>query len=170
MLKVSLSLPRVRSLIKHEWTSIQPMDASRKEQREQAQAEEAKARAQEMRQDILDAVDTAWRIRNPLSKTGARDKAAGNTISKQCAIDALINEGWLHEITVPSKERVNSNKKSFLIRLSTEEHEHFSATGLLPEDKQVVPQSWRKTPSPSVPSVPTTDSPESDESIEGEQG
>lgn len=139
------------------WSSIQPMDASRKELREQAQAEEAKERAAELRQAIMDAVDTACRVGNPLSKTGARDKVAGNTTTKQHIIDQLIHEGWLHEITVPQKERVNANKKTFLVRLSTVEHESWRSTGLLPEAKQAIPQSWRKPPVPTVTTVTTTE-------------
>lgn len=133
------------------WASVQPMDTSRKEQREQQQQDAEKARQIELRQSILDAVETAWITGNPINRSGVRTSVSGNTTAISTTTEKLVLEGWLQEITVPSKERTNSKKDAFLVRLSTPEQEEWKSTGTVPEAKKIIPVTWRKEAIPFVP-------------------
>lgn len=127
------------------WAAIEPMDVSRKELKAQQQEEEGNRRMAERRAAVMDTVDAAWRASHPLSRSEAKVQVKGSsTIEKADTITVLLSEGWLQEIEVPAKDRTNSKRKTFLVRLTTEEHDEWRATRLVPEAKQAIPASWRK--------------------------
>lgn len=142
------------------WASVEPMagGVSRAEAREAAKATEEKTRKEDMREAVLWAVDGAHQIGHPLNRAGVRAKVTGKTDEINRTVDALMAEGWLHEVEVPKEMRTNINRKHFLVKLTTEEHDHFKATGQLPEAKTTtIPESWKKPVSMmSIPSVPGT--------------
>lgn len=136
------------------WGIVRPIDQSRAELREQAQEAAEKERRGDMRQAIMDAVQIAWQGGNPINKTGAKSAVRG--FKKQDVgqeVEALLSEGWLYEVEVPSKERTNTKRSHFLVRLDTHEHEEFRRSGIVPETKKVIPQSWRKAEIPFVPEI-----------------
>lgn len=133
------------------WASVHPMEVSRKELKEQNREAEGRQREIELRQAIMDAVDTAWRTGKPLSKTDTRDRVTGfGNDAKTATVSTLLSEGWLQEIDVPAPMRVNNARKAFLVRLTTEEHEAWETSGNIPKAKLVIPQSWRKAEIPPV--------------------
>lgn len=136
------------------WGILTPMEQGRTEAREQAQ-EAAKALClQAMRQNILDAVEVAWTSGNPISKTGLKSRVPGKGAEVGKQVESLLSEGWLHEVEVPSGQRLNNRKSHFLIRLDTPEHDEFMSSGTVPADKWKVPQSWKK---PEIPFVPESE-------------
>ena len=136
------------------WGRLAPLPQSRTEAREQAQEAEEKERRGDMREAVLDAVQIAWQSGNPLSKRGVRGEVPGKTSEVLKEVESLLNKGWLHEINVPSKQRVNNAKSAFLVRLSTEEHDEFERSHVIPPAKLAIPASWKK---PEIPLVPQSD-------------
>lgn len=137
------------------WASVHPMETSRKELKEQNREAEGRQRDIELRQAVMDAVDTAWRTGKPLSKTDVKDRVTGfGNTAKAAMVGALVSEGWLQEREVPASMRANNSRKAFLVRLSTEEHEAWERSGVIPEAKRVIPPSWRK---PEIPPVLSQD-------------
>ena len=140
------------------WGILTPPDVSRQEAREQAQEAAERERRGDMRDAILNAVQVAWQAGNPLNKSGVKSAVRGfKTEALGVEVDALMAEGWLHEVEVPSKQRVNSKKARFLVRLDTLEHDDFVRSGIVPATKLVVPASWRKADIPFVPEIEAED-------------
>ena len=136
------------------WSIVTPPDMSREEARQEAQEAAERARRGDMRQAIFDAVQIAWQGGNPINKTGVKTSITGfkkDDIGNE--VEALLAEGWLHEVEVPSKQRINSKKSRFLVKLDTPEHDDFMRSGIVPAAKLVIPQSWRKAEIPSDPEV-----------------
>lgn len=136
------------------WGILTPPDMSRQEARQEAQEAAEKERRGDMREAVLDAVQVAWQAGNPINKTGVKTSITGfkkDDIGHE--VEALLAEGWLHEVEVPSKQRVNSKKSRFLVKLDTPEHDDFKLSGIVPATKLVIPQSWRKAEIPSDPEV-----------------
>jgi hypothetical protein len=126
------------------WAIAQPPAASRAELKEQAKAEADDAEMAELRDDIRNAVQEAWNLGHPLNREGVASKVRKQRNTVKSVIEALLVEGWLYEVHVPTKERTNPNRKAFLVNLNTEQHEAYRADGVLPDELLVVPQSWRK--------------------------
>lgn len=135
------------------WGILTPPDMSRQEAREQAQEAAEKERRGDMRESIMNAVQVAWQAGKPVNKTAVKSVVRAKATDVAREVESLLAEGWLHEVEVPRGQRINSNKSRFLIRLSTEEHDVFMRSGVVPSAKMVVPQSWRKSEIPSVPEV-----------------
>jgi hypothetical protein len=110
-----------------------------------------------MRQAIMDAVQVAWQAGNPINKTGVRSRVGLKAADVGQEVEALLSEGWLYEVEVPKSQRTNTNRSHFLVRLETPEHDEFMRSGIVPEAKKVIPQSWRKAAIPSVPEVEAED-------------
>lgn len=136
------------------WGIVRPMEQSREELKEEAQEAASKKRLGDMRDAIRNAVQIAWQSGNPLSKNGVKGTVRGfQSKDVLLELEALLAEGWLHEIGVPSARRVHPRKACFLINLDTPEHDAFRSSGTLPADKLVIPQSWRKPEVSIVPEV-----------------
>lgn len=137
------------------WATVQPMGESRSALRAKAQedAQEAAAQAREveLREELLDRTEEAWRLGHPLSRSGLRTKVRGKVSEILLAIDALEAEGWLHQVEVPAAIRANNSKARFMVRLTAEEKDKYRATGVLPTAKTAIPASWRKAEVSPVP-------------------
>lgn len=137
------------------WATVQPMQESRSMLRAKAQedAQEAAAQAREveLREELLDRTEEAWRLGHPLSRSGLRTKVRGKVSEILLAIDALEAEGWLHQVEVPAAIRANNSKARFMVRLTAEEKDKYRATGVLPTAKTAIPASWRKAEVSPVP-------------------
>lgn len=123
------------------WGIPRPPEMSRAEAKEAARADAARAEVVEMRTEILDAVDSAWRTGYPhnRSRLKATVSRRGDDVGR--TVEKLLAERWLYEVTIPTKLRANPNASAFLIRLDTPEHEHFIETGELPAHKLEIPTS-----------------------------
>jgi len=136
------------------WSTSAPPAQNRKEAQKEAQEAERQAEAAALRTEIRDAIQSAWQIGHPLNREAAKAKVKHKTQGVTDAIQNLLSERWLHEVHIPAKERTNPKRASFLVNLTTEEHEAVMRGEELPPAKLAIPQSWRK---PSAPSVPAND-------------
>lgn len=149
------------------WGIAAPAQQSRKEAAEQT-AELAKKEADaELRQEIRDAVETAWRLGNPLNREGIKAKLPRKNAVVVATIENLLSESWLHEVYVSPKERLHPRKTSFFVNFTTPEHEAVLRGEGLPVAKLVTPASWSKTGISSIPDHLGTD--EDFEVLEDEQ-
>lgn len=133
------------------WGIAAPAVQSRKEAAEQATKQQRMADEATLRTDICEAVEVAWMAGNPLNRTGVKSKIGGKTERTGAAIENLVNERWLHEVTIPNKQRANNSKGTFLVFLSAAERDAVLAGEPLPEVKLAIPPSWQKQPIPVVP-------------------
>lgn len=136
------------------WSIAEAPEHGRAELVALAKAKAEKAGLAELRDEIRNAVQEAWNLKRPLNKAGVKAKIHRKNATVVSAIDSLLAEGWLYEVSVPSKERTSSNRSAFLVNLSTEQHESYVADGEIPSELLVIPQSWRKA---SISSVPDED-------------
>lgn len=132
------------------WGIAVPAQTSRKEAAELAAEHQKKVDEATLRQSVRDAVEVAWITGNPLNRAGVKASVHRKNSEVVTVIESLLSERWLYEVTVPSRERTNSNRSAFLVNLSTEEHETVLRGESLPNNKLVIPDSWKK-PIPSVP-------------------
>jgi len=137
------------------WGIASPAQQSRKEASEQAAERQRKEDEASLRQDIRDAVETAWQTGNPLNRAGVKAKIRRKTSDVVAMLENLLSERWLYEVTVPAKVRIVNSKAAFLVNFSTEEHEAVLSGGVLPANKLVIPASWQKQ---EVSPVPAPDS------------
>lgn len=135
------------------WGVAAPAEMSRKEASEQAAEQQRKEDAATLRQDVRDAVETAWLTGNPLNRTGVKAKVGGNGASVVAMVENLLSERWLYEVEVPGKIRIINSKKAYLVNLTTDEHEAVVRGEGLPSTKLEIPKSWQKTAIPPVPEV-----------------
>jgi hypothetical protein len=126
------------------WGIANPSEITRKEAKEQAVEDKYKEDEATLRAAVRDAVEQAWQIGIPLNRAGVKAKIHRRAIDVADMIENLISEGWLYEITVPTKDRTNNKRSTFLINLSTTEHEAWLGGFGLPNAKMVIPESWKK--------------------------
>lgn len=136
------------------WNVSAPALQSRHEAVAIAREEEKKSDAEDLRNEVREAVQTAWVLGHPINREGVKAKVRRNKTAIGQTIENLLSELWLYEVTVPTKQRTNPKRSAFLVDLTTVEHEAFVASGVPPDAKLVIPQSWRKPeiPSDSAPS------------------
>lgn len=151
-----LALDRWREVVSMNvrWSVVEVPTDLRSELKARIKADAEKAELAEMRDEIRNAVQEGWNLGHPLNKQGVKAKIKRKTATVISIIDSLLVEGWLVEVSVPSKERTHPKRSAFLVNLSTVQYESFRANGLLPEELKVIPQSWRKS---SISSVPDPD-------------
>ena len=125
------------------WGTCCPPEQTRQQSKEQHQQNASKEAAGVMRDAIRAAVESAHADGQPLNKAGVKARIQGNASAKSDAIQNLLDEGWLYEVQIPASEHLR-NKPSFLINLTTPEHEAYRTTGELPAPKLVIPQSCKK--------------------------
>lgn len=133
------------------WGIAAPPEQSRKEAAEQAAEQQRKADEAALRDEVREAVATAWNLGNPLNRAGVKAKVRRKAQVVKDMIEVLLSERWLHEVHVPAKVRVISSKAAFLVDLTTEEHEAVLSGAALPAAKLVIPESWQKQAIPLVP-------------------
>lgn len=141
------------------WATLAPPEQSRQDVAGATREQAAKAAATELRSDVLDAVESAWALGNPLNRAGIKAQVPRKSQDVVNCIERLLTERWLVEVHVPARERTHPRKDAFLVRLSTPEHDAVTCGDPLPVAKLTVPPSWRKQPqapdkndaNPSVP-------------------
>jgi len=132
------------------WGMAAPPEMTRKEAQQQAQEQDRKSDAAELREDVRNIVEVAWLGGFPLNREGVKAQVKRNRNQVSDCIENLLSERWLHEVAIPTKERTNPKRAAFLVNLTTEEHEAVRRGEGWPQAKQVVPESWRKPAAPSV--------------------
>jgi hypothetical protein len=135
------------------WGIATPSNKSRKEAIREARERSLKLEASELRDAIRDAVQIAWQSGNPLNRSGIRAKLSRNAQTVGTTIENLLSERWLYEVDVPAKIRAINSKKTFLINLTTVEHDIVMSGGALPAAKLVIPSSWQKPTFSLVPAL-----------------
>jgi hypothetical protein len=135
------------------WNTVHPPEKSRKEAAHEAQEEVRKAEEADLRDEIRNMVQTAWQRGFPLNKQAVKDgvKRKRSTVTE--CLESLLAEVWLYEVTVPKEIRDHPRRSTFLVNLSTEEHEAVLRGEGLPPEKLKVPEKWCKTAIPSVPTI-----------------
>ena len=133
------------------WGIAAPASQSRKEAAQQALEQQRKEYQAQLRHDIFHTVGVAWVMGDPLNREGVKARVNRNSQTVTNMIKNLLSERWLHEVTVPQKLRVMNSKKTYLICLSTEEHDAILAGADLPAAYLVTPASWQKKVIPHVP-------------------
>jgi RecA-family ATPase len=136
------------------WGVAAPAEMTRKEAAEQAAEQQRKEDAATLRQDIRDAIETAWQTGNPLNRAGIKAKIPRQTALVGKTIENLLSEQWLYEVPVPAKIRICNSKAAYLVSFTTLEHEALVRGDGLPSAKMVIPASWQK---PSIALVPEVD-------------
>lgn len=135
------------------WGIAAPASQSCKEATQQALEQQRKEDQAQLRHDIFHTVGAAWVMGNPLNREGVKAKVNRNRQTVTNMIENLLSERWLHEVTVPQKLRVKNSKKTYLVCLSTEEHDAILAGADLPAAYLVTPASWQKKVISSVPKL-----------------
>jgi hypothetical protein len=119
-----------------------------KDRAEQAAADlEAIRKGEEstLRIEVMDRVGCAWATGNPINREGLKVAIKGfRTARLLDAIETLIHEQWLLEVSVPPRERIHPKRSGFLVRLTEEERRLWMESGQLPQGKLLVPPSWKK--------------------------
>lgn len=132
------------------WNTVHPPERSRREAANEALEASRKVDEGNLRDEIREAVQVAWQLGNPINREAVKAKVRRNRNTVASCIEQLLAEMWLYEVMVPPRERANPKRASFLVNLTTEEHEAALRTGAPPADKLKVPDSWRKPASASV--------------------
>ena len=133
------------------WATLNPPQQTRAEAALEAREGAEIAAEMELRQDVLNAVETACVTGLPLNRTAVRAAVPKKTSDVTACMERLLAERWLIEIEVPKNERQHPKRSSFLVRLSTTEHEAVTRGEPIPAHKLAVPNTWKKTLIPSVP-------------------
>lgn len=140
------------------WGIATPSQTTRKESQLEAKEQAKKDCDANLRREITDAVDIAWNTGTPLNREGVKAKLPRKNTVVGSMIENLISENFLYEVTVPKEERTHPKRSTFLVSLSTVEQEAYVRAGVLPEQKLVVPVSWKKP----VSSIPAPESEKAD--------
>lgn len=135
------------------WGIATPSNKSRKEAVREAKESALNLEASELRDAIREAVQVAWQTGNPLNRSGVRAKLSRNAQTVSTTIENLLSERWLYEVDVPAKIRAVNSKRTFLINLTTVEHDIVMSGGALPAAKLVIPSSWQKPTFSLVPAL-----------------
>lgn len=142
------------------WNTLKPVAANRHTLKAEAKANEAKEAQTQLRAAILSRLDIARMTGEPLNRSGL--KAAVKGFQGQSigdTVELLVNEGWIVEVDIPASQRINVNKKAFLVGLKEEERRMLLAGQTLPPEVLAIPPAWKKAEIPSVP-VENAEAPE----------
>ena len=134
------------------WNTLKPVAANRHTLKTEAKANEAKEAQTQLRTAILSRLDIARMTGEPLNRSGL--KAAVKGFQGQSigdTVELLINETWIQEVDIPVSQRINVNKKAFLVGLKEEERRMLLAGQPLPPEVLAIPPAWKKAEIPSVP-------------------
>lgn len=130
------------------WGLAKPPTQSRSDAAATAQEQKRKEDEASLRQEVRDAVDTAWRTGMPLNRTGVKSTVRRKASEVHRVMITLLSERWLYEVTI-TEDRVVNSKATFLVNLTTEEREALISHGTLPDDKLFIPPSLRKQKIPA---------------------
>lgn len=133
------------------WNTVHPPERSRKEAAYEAHEEARKVEEGDLRDQIRHAVQTAWQSGFPLNREQVKASIKRKRTTVTDCIEKLLAEVWLHEVSIPPKERTHPKRSAFLVNLTTEEHEAALRGEGLPPDKLRVPPKRQKSGGSSVP-------------------
>lgn len=133
------------------WSTAHPPELGRKEAAQAQREEAAKQADNELRDEVLRAVELAQVEGHPLNRAGIKAKVKRRTADVQDCIERLLTERWLIEVGVPQKLRTLASRKAFIVKLSTSEHDAVKAGAPIPAHLLEVPESWRKQEPAPVP-------------------
>jgi RecA-family ATPase len=133
------------------WSTVHPPQLERKEAAKAKREEAAKQADNELRQEVLHAVELAQIEGYPLNRAGIKAKTKRRALDVQDCIERLLAERWLVEVEVSAKMRISPSKKAFIVKLSTAEHDAVRAGAPIPAHLLEVPESWRKREPAPVP-------------------
>ena len=122
------------------WNTLQPLQAVTAESIEEAERQADN----ELRTAILETVDQAHRAGLPLTKSAIRGKVNRNAQAVGRTVEVLLSENWLFEVPIPSAERRNPNKRSFIVRLDEADRRTLLAGGELPATVLEIPPALKK--------------------------
>jgi len=105
------------------------------------------------RYGLLNEAAEGWILGNPHYRSNLSRTVHVKKAYAQEVIELLFHERWLHEIDVPSGERLNNAKKSYVIALTTPEHDALLAGEDVLQKYREIPASWKKAPIPVVPEI-----------------
>lgn len=125
------------------WNTLEPVEEMGRDAIEQARQQAEDEERTAVRTAILEAVESAWAARMPLSKSAVRGKVRKNGAAVGSVVEVLLDEGWLYQVEIPAAVRSNPNRKSYLVRLTEAERRDLE-DGVLPADKMVIPKAWKK--------------------------
>ena len=134
----------VACTVRLRWGIPRPPEQSRQEAKERAQEQARKQSDAELRQAVRDAVQMAWQAGFPLTREATKAKVQRKAADVARTVEALLAERWLVEVLIPSRLRSNPRRASFLVNLSTEEHEAVLRGEPAPEAKLAIPASMTK--------------------------
>ena len=137
------------------WAIAMPGEIPTKELAEQRKVErskqEEKLKLENTRSGLLNKAVEAWNLGTPYNRTGLKGAVNLSAAYAHQVIEALFHEQWLHEIDVPCGERINNSKKSYVIALTTPEHDALLAGEDVLPKYRVIPASWKKAPISVIP-------------------
>lgn len=134
------------------WNTLKPMATDRQARKAEARANEAKEAQNQLRNAILSRLDIARVTGEPLNRSGLKAGIKGHKAERVGGeIELLINEGWIYEVDIPASQRINANKRAFLVRLRDEERRMLQAGQPLSPEVTAIPLAWKKAEIPSVP-------------------
>jgi hypothetical protein len=134
----------VMEVVTMRWGTAAPAEAPREVLKAQASEDARQAEMEKLRALITSCVGNAWQVGTPINKQGVKAAIPRSSNTVIAAIDQLITERWLYEVEVPSSQRTNPKRRYFLIALSPDERKALQEDGVLPDEKMVIPASWRK--------------------------
>ena len=139
------------------WAIAKPGEVPNKELTEQRKAERAEQEKKNLfektRFGLLVEAAEAWNLGHPHNRSGLSRAVHVKKAYAQEVMESLFHDRWLHEIDVPSGERLNSAKKSYVIALTTPEHDALLAGEDVLQKYRAIPASWKKAPIPVVPEI-----------------
>lgn len=116
-----------------------------------AQAKEGSRQADwdNLTRQVLESIHQAWAAGAPLNREGAKILMGRNRNKVTEILTNLVADRWLIEVQVPVDQRAHFARKSFLVALTEHERNNLITDGVFPDDKMVIPASWRKPDGPS---------------------
>lgn len=139
------------------WAIAKPGEVPNKKMAEQREAERTeqgkKLMLETTRYGLLNEAVEGWIIGNPHNRSNLSRTVHVKKAYAQEVMELLFHERLLHEIDVPSGERLNNAKKSYVIALTTPEHDALLAGEDVLQKYREIPASWKKAPIPVVPEI-----------------
>lgn len=126
------------------WGIARPSIKTRTEMAKDQQAAEQQRADDDKKKALIDYAKQAEDKGAPLSKTELKTLIGGNGQKAIDLIDALLDEGWLFEATVPVEQRTHHKRSHYIVSLGFGERDEYLAKGKPPAHKLEVPDTWKK--------------------------
>ena len=126
------------------WGLPAPSDVPRQVSKEAVKQQAKLVAYTELKSEIASAVEASWLSSQPVNRTGIRELVRRNAADVNRAINELLKEFELYEVSIPGKFRTNPQRASYFVRLSHEERLAVIRGDALPPEKLVIPKSMMK--------------------------